>query len=168
MNGPDAPPNVGNCLPLRNIPLGMAVHNIEMQPGRGGRLCRSAGTQRHADRPRSRLGPDHAAQRRNPPHPVGLPGEDRPDRQLRPHEHRHRQGGPQPLEGHSAARPRHRDEPDRSSARRRRRPHQGRPPPGEPDGQERQGRPTRKRRKPSNSAIVRRRRSRRYGQIKIQ
>lgn len=44
MSGPDAEPRVGNCLPLRRIPLGMAVHNLEMQPGRGGQLCRSAGT----------------------------------------------------------------------------------------------------------------------------
>ncbi|MBY0526723.1 MAG: 50S ribosomal protein L2 [Gemmataceae bacterium] len=39
-----AEPRVGNCLPLRKIPLGMTVHNLEMQPGRGGQLCRSAGT----------------------------------------------------------------------------------------------------------------------------
>jgi large subunit ribosomal protein L2 len=44
MSGPEAPPAVGNCLPLRNIPLGMAIHNVELQPGRGGVLCRSAGT----------------------------------------------------------------------------------------------------------------------------
>src|SRR5487761_752573 len=44
MSGPDAPPAVGNCLPLRNIPLGMSIHNVELQPGRGGVLCRSAGT----------------------------------------------------------------------------------------------------------------------------
>ena len=44
MSGEDAPPTVGNCLPLTQIPLGMAIHNIEMQPGRGGALCRSAGT----------------------------------------------------------------------------------------------------------------------------
>lgn len=37
-------PRVGNCMPLRTIPLGMTVHNLEMQPGRGGQLCRSAGT----------------------------------------------------------------------------------------------------------------------------
>ena len=43
MSGPDAPPAVGNCLPLKFVPLGMTVHNIELQPGRGGRLCRSAG-----------------------------------------------------------------------------------------------------------------------------
>src|ERR1700694_1202116 len=44
VSGPDSEPRVGNCLPLRRIPLGMAVHNLEMQPGRGGQLCRSAGT----------------------------------------------------------------------------------------------------------------------------
>src|ERR1044071_8683293 len=43
MSGPDAAPSVGNCLPLKTIPRGMAVHNIELQPGRGGVLCRSAG-----------------------------------------------------------------------------------------------------------------------------
>jgi len=34
----------GNCMPLRRIPLGTAVHNIEMKPGRGGKIARSAGT----------------------------------------------------------------------------------------------------------------------------
>jgi large subunit ribosomal protein L2 len=43
-SGPDSEPNVGNCLPLDRIPLGTNIHNIEMQPGRGGQLCRSAGT----------------------------------------------------------------------------------------------------------------------------
>ena len=43
MSGADAPVAVGNCLPLSAIPLGMNVHNIEMMPGRGGVLCRSAG-----------------------------------------------------------------------------------------------------------------------------
>ena len=35
---------VGNCMPLRRIPLGSAVHNIELKPGRGGQIVRSAGT----------------------------------------------------------------------------------------------------------------------------
>jgi large subunit ribosomal protein L2 len=43
MSGEQAEPRVGNCLPLRRIPLGMAVHNVEMQPGHGGQLCRTAG-----------------------------------------------------------------------------------------------------------------------------
>ncbi|MFT5301774.1 MAG: large subunit ribosomal protein L2 [Mariniblastus sp.] len=43
MSGADAPPTVGNCLPLKNIPLGTSIHNVEMRPGQGGILCRSAG-----------------------------------------------------------------------------------------------------------------------------
>jgi len=41
--GAEAEPRVGNCLPLARIPLGMTVHNVELQPGRGGQICRSAG-----------------------------------------------------------------------------------------------------------------------------
>jgi large subunit ribosomal protein L2 len=44
LSGPDAPPTVGNCLPLNKVPPGMAIHNVEMKAGRGGALCRSAGT----------------------------------------------------------------------------------------------------------------------------
>jgi large subunit ribosomal protein L2 len=44
MNGPDADLTMGNALPLANIPVGQMVHNIELQPGRGGQLARSAGT----------------------------------------------------------------------------------------------------------------------------
>ena len=43
-NGPGLEPNVGNCMPLANIPPGTTIHNIEMRPGKGGQLCRSAGT----------------------------------------------------------------------------------------------------------------------------
>jgi large subunit ribosomal protein L2 len=44
ISGEGAEPRVGNCLPLSKVPAGMAIHNIEMQPGRGGQICRSAGT----------------------------------------------------------------------------------------------------------------------------
>jgi large subunit ribosomal protein L2 len=44
MSGDSAEPRVGHCMPLRKVPLGMAIHNLEMQPGRGGQLCRAAGT----------------------------------------------------------------------------------------------------------------------------
>jgi large subunit ribosomal protein L2 len=44
MSGETAEPRVGNCLPLHKIPLGMTIHNVEMQPGRGGQICRSAGS----------------------------------------------------------------------------------------------------------------------------
>ncbi len=43
-SGAEVPPTVGNCLPLKNIPLATEIHNIEMRPGQGGILCRSAGT----------------------------------------------------------------------------------------------------------------------------
>ncbi|MDG3007213.1 50S ribosomal protein L2 [Paludisphaera mucosa] len=42
-SGPDAEPKVGNCIPLSRIPTGQSIHNIEMQPGGGAKLCRSAG-----------------------------------------------------------------------------------------------------------------------------
>ena len=43
MNGPEAEIAVGNALPLQNIPVGSQVHNIELYPGKGGQLVRSAG-----------------------------------------------------------------------------------------------------------------------------
>ena len=42
-SGPDADIKTGNALPLANIPVGTLVHNIELHPGRGGQICRSAG-----------------------------------------------------------------------------------------------------------------------------
>lgn len=44
MSGPQAPPDVGNFLPLKSIPIGSAVHNIEMTPGKGGQMVRAAGS----------------------------------------------------------------------------------------------------------------------------
>lgn len=43
MAGPEAPFESGNALPLANIPLGSEIHNIEMMPGRGGQMVRAAG-----------------------------------------------------------------------------------------------------------------------------
>ena len=43
-SGENIEPRVGNCMPLRKIPLGMTVQNLELQPGHGGQVCRSAGT----------------------------------------------------------------------------------------------------------------------------
>jgi large subunit ribosomal protein L2 len=45
MSGPDADILVGNALPLRNIPPGTVVHNVELRPGKGGQMARSAGSQ---------------------------------------------------------------------------------------------------------------------------
>lgn len=44
-SGPDADIKVGNALPLKNIPVGTIIHNIELKPGKGGQLVRSAGAQ---------------------------------------------------------------------------------------------------------------------------
>jgi large subunit ribosomal protein L2 len=44
VSGPDAEARVGNALPIKNIPLGTTIHNIELIPGKGGQIVRSAGT----------------------------------------------------------------------------------------------------------------------------
>jgi len=44
LSGPEAEPRVGNAIPIALIPQGTAIHNIELQPGRGGQLARAAGT----------------------------------------------------------------------------------------------------------------------------
>ena len=43
-SGPDVAPEIGNALMMKNMPLGTNIHNIEMQPGQGGKLARSAGS----------------------------------------------------------------------------------------------------------------------------
>ncbi len=43
MNGPEAEVRIGNCLPMSEIPVGTLVHNIELYPGKGGQMVRSAG-----------------------------------------------------------------------------------------------------------------------------
>lgn len=167
VSGPDAPPSVGNCLPLKNIPLGTAIHNIELQPGRGGVLCRSAGVSatlaaRDANwaqitLPSGEIRRVPAACRAtigvasNPDHMNVVLGKAGRKRWMgrRPHvrgtamnpiDHPHGGGEGRTKGG------RH---------------------PVSPTGKLAKGGRTRQRRKPSNSAIVRRRRSRRYGQIKI-
>ncbi len=44
MSGEEVEVKVGNCMPLKNIPLGTIVHNIELRPGKGGQMARAAGT----------------------------------------------------------------------------------------------------------------------------
>jgi len=45
ISSPDADIKPGNTLPIANIPLGSTIHNVELRPGKGGQICRSAGTQ---------------------------------------------------------------------------------------------------------------------------
>lgn len=44
MSGPEAPPEIGNALALKDIPLGTIIHNIELHPGQGAEMARSAGS----------------------------------------------------------------------------------------------------------------------------
>ena len=43
-NGPNSEIKIGNCLPLQDIPVGINIHNVELNPGGGGKIARSAGT----------------------------------------------------------------------------------------------------------------------------
>ena len=166
-SGADAPPSVGNALPLRNIPLGMAIHNIELQPGRGGVLCRSAGTSatlaaREADwaqinLPSGEIRRVPAACRAT----VGAIGNSEHDAVVIGKAGRNRWKGIRPHVRGTAMNPI--DHPHGGGEGRTK----GGRHPVSPTGQSAKGGSTRKRRKPSNAAIVRRRRSRRYGQLKI-
>ena len=134
-SGPDAEPKVGNCIPLSKIPTGLTIHNIEMQPGGGGKLCRSAGvgavlTARDGNwaqitLPSGEVRRIPAACRAT----IGHGG------QSRSHECSAGQGRPIALEGPPAARPGRRHESRRSSDGRRRRPDFGRPSSVFADGQ---------------------------------
>ncbi|HVC94434.1 MAG TPA: 50S ribosomal protein L2 [Pirellulales bacterium] len=167
LSGPDAPPSLGNCLPLKNIPMGMAIHNIELQPGRGGVLCRSAGTSavlaaRDANwaqitLPSGEIRRIPAACRAT----VGATGN--PDHMniVLGKAGRKRWMGIRPHVRGTAMNPI--DHPHGGGEGRTK----GGRHPVSPTGKLAKGGRTRNRRKPSNSAIVRRRRSRRYGQLKI-
>jgi large subunit ribosomal protein L2 len=165
--GPDAEPRVGNCLPLARIPTGMTIHNIEMQPGGGAKLCRSAGvsatltaregTWAQITLPSGEVRRIPAACRAtigmvsNPDHMnirLGKAGRSRwlgrkPHTRgvaMNPNDH--------PMGGGEGRTSGGRDPVSRT-------------------GVLAKGGKTRKRRKPSNAAIIRRRKSVRYGQLKI-
>jgi len=168
MSGADAAPSVGNCLPLRNIPLGMSIHNIELQPGRGGVLCRSAGVSatlaaREADwaqinLPSGEIRRVPAACRAT----IGAIGNSDHDAVVIGKAGRNRWLGHRPHVRGTAMNPI--DHPHGGGEGRTK----GGRHPVSPQGKSAKGGGTRKRRKPSNAALIRRRRSRRYGQLKIQ
>ena len=166
-SGPEAPPTTGNCLPLKKIPLGSAIHNLEMLPGRGARMCRSAGTSaslvaREANWAQISLpsgeirripsactatigkvgNSDHMAIR------LGKAG-------------RKRWLGRRPHVRGTAMNPI--DHPHGGGEGRTK----GGRHPVSPTGKPAKGGRTRQRRKPSNASIVRRRRSKRYGQLRL-
>ena len=166
-NGPLAAPNIGNCMPLKNMPLGSPIHCIELIPGQGAALCRGAGAsatlmareaawaqislpsgeiRRIPVNCRATIGKvgnaDHMAVQ------IGKAG-------------RNRWLGWRPYVRGTAMNPI--DHPHGGGEGRTK----GGRHPVSPSGVLAKGGRTRKRRKPSNSAIVRRRRSRRYGQLKL-
>jgi large subunit ribosomal protein L2 len=166
-SGPEAPPTVGNCLPLKNVPLGMAIHNLELQPGRGGRLCRSAGMSatlggRDADWAQVNLPSGEV--RRVPAScraTIGAVGNSEHEGIVIGKAGRNRWRGIRPHVRGTAMNPI--DHPHGGGEGRTK----GGRHPVSPEGKSAKGGQTRKRRKPSNAAIVRRRKSRRYGQLKI-
>jgi large subunit ribosomal protein L2 len=166
-NGPDAPPIVGNCLPLKRIPLGADIHNIELLPGQGGAMCRSAGTSatlvaREGNWAQITLPSGEI--RRVPSNcraTIGKVGNsDHMNIELGK-AGRKRWLGRRPHVRGTAMNPI--DHPHGGGEGRTK----GGRHPVSPTGKLAKGGATRKRRKPSNSSIVRRRRSRRYGQLKI-
>ncbi|MBM97509.1 MAG: 50S ribosomal protein L2 [Planctomycetaceae bacterium] len=165
-SGPEAPPSVGNCLPLKRIPLGTTLHNIEMQPGRGGVICRSAGVgatlmAREADWAQINLPSGEI--RRVPSQcraTIGKVGNSDHMNIVLGKAGRKRWLGRRPHVRGTAMNPI--DHPHGGGEGRTK----GGRHPVSPTGVPAKGGGTRKRRKPSNAAIVRRRRSRRYGQLK--
>ncbi|MDG2380559.1 MAG: 50S ribosomal protein L2 [Pirellulaceae bacterium] len=165
-SGAEAPPSLGNTLPLKRIPLGTTLHNIEMQPGRGGVLCRSAGSSatlmaREADWAQINL---PSGEIRRVPSTcratIGKVGNTDHMNITLGKAGRKRWLGRRPHVRGTAMNPI--DHPHGGGEGRTK----GGRHPVSPSGVPAKGGSTRKKRKPSNAAIVRRRRSRRYGQLK--
>lgn len=166
-NGPDAPPTVGNCLPMSRMPVGVQIHNIEMLPGRGARLCRSAGSSavlmaREAEWAQISL---PSGEIRRVPGlcraTIGAVGNADDMNVVIGKAGRNRWRGIRPTVRGTAMNPI--DHPHGGGEGRTK----GGRHPVSPSGVPAKGGGTRTRRKASNSAIVRRRRSRRYGQLKL-
>ena len=166
-SGPESPPSVGNCMPLKNVPLGMAVHCIELQPGQGARMCRSAGSSatlvaREAgwaqlNLPSGEIRRVPAACRAT----IGKVGNSDHMGVVLGKAGRKRWLGRRPHVRGTAMNPI--DHPHGGGEGRTK----GGRHPVSPQGRSAKGGSTRNRRKPSNAAIVRRRRSKRYGQLKL-
>ena len=166
-SGPESPPTVGNCLPLSKMPLGTEVHNIELQAGRGGVLCRSAGSSatlmaREADWAQIAL---PSGEIRRVPSTcratIGVIGNGDHMSVRLGKAGRKRWKGRRPHVRGTAMNPV--DHPHGGGEGRTK----GGRNPVSPTGKCAKGGMTRKRRKPSNKAIVRRRRTRRYGVQKL-
>ena len=102
--GPEAEARVGNALPIANIPLGTTIHNIELVPGKGGQIVRSAGVAAQLLAKEGEQRPGPPAVRRGPPGQHPLHGHRRPGQQPRPREPEPRQGRARPAHGPAARR----------------------------------------------------------------
>jgi large subunit ribosomal protein L2 len=166
-SGPDAAPTVGNSLPLRRMPAGVTIHSIELLPGQGAVMCRSAGTSavlmaRESDWAQISLPSGEI--RRVPATcraTIGAVGNGEHMNVVIGKAGRKRWLGIRPHVRGTAMNPV--DHPHGGGEGRTK----GGRHPVSPTAKSAKGGFTRKRRKPSNSAIVRRRKSLRYGQIKI-
>ncbi len=166
-SGPEAPPELGNCLPLNRIPLGLTVHNVELLPGQGGKICRSAGARAvlaardgnwaQLTLPSGEIRRVPAACRAS----IGAIGNADHMNVTLGKAGRKRWLGRRPHVRGTAMNPI--DHPHGGGEGRTK----GGRHPVSPTGKSAKGGATRKRRKPSNSAILRRRRSRRYGIQKL-
>ena len=167
LSGVEAPPSIGNSLPLKSIPLGTSIHNIELQPGRGGVMCRSAGTSatlaaRDADwaqitLPSGEIRRLPAACRAT----IGSLSNSENIGVVLGKAGRKRWLGRRPHVRGTAMNPV--DHPHGGGEGRTK----GGRHPVTPQGKPTKGGATRSKRKPSNASIVRRRRSKRYGQLKV-
>ena len=95
LSGPEADILVGNALPLENIPAGTIVHNIELRPGKGGQMARSAGAAGAVGFEGRRHGAAEAAFGRNSAGGDGVLRDRRPGGQPGSRERVAGQGGPQ-------------------------------------------------------------------------
>jgi large subunit ribosomal protein L2 len=167
VSGEAAAPEVGNCLPLSAIPLSMQVHNVEMQAGRGGRMCRSAGasaTLLAREAGWAQLSLPSGEIRRVPAEcraTVGSIGNSEHMNVRLGKAGRSRWLGIRPTVRGTAMNPI--DHPHGGGEGKTK----GGRHPVSPTGKSAKGGGTRKPRKPSSASIVRRRKSRRYGQLKL-
>ena len=166
-SGETAAPEVGNCMPLSKIPLGTDVHNIELQAGRGGVLCRSAGssaTLAARDAGWAQINLPSGEIRRVPAAcraTIGKIGNSEHMAIVLGKAGRKRWMGRRPHVRGTAMNPV--DHPHGGGEGRTK----GGRHPVSPTGKPTKGGSTRKRHKPSNRSIVRRRRSKRYGLLKL-
>ena len=169
MSGSGAPPNVGNCLPLTEVPLGSDIHNIELQPNRGGAMCRSAGSKavlvaRDIESGWAQLNMPSGEIRRVPVKcraVIGVVSNVEHMNIIIGKAGRNRWLGRRPHVRGTAMNPI--DHPHGGGEGRTK----GGRHPVSPTGKPTKGTSTRKRRKPTNKSILRRRKSKRYGVLKL-